>query len=379
MRTIATIRRQAAQLLQLARDLFRRFPAETVRILAAAAGSLACQVIALLGLYAYLKALEQNQALLGLPARESPLLFAMMAVATLLLLLGFSLLEYRANLAILTLTRHYQNLGTAEALTLASRLPHWFAPEREPHISTRYLRQMLSVDVHHRSRLARMLLLGIIPAARLFLCGIALLYLNLQFSLLILLAVGLPVAGLYSVGRKVADTITTREAGSPPAFLTQREVLEKSWKEGVPLAADAIDWDMTLGPPDSRYRQYFRRLRAKSYGTFLINSANTVGIMVLVLALGIWTLVIGNGNWSLWLTYLVVLRYFLSSLRSTAQSLVTATRYLRQSQRFTAFLAAASAAAASADPRLAHCPDSIARAFRGDGAALVGDDELDDD
>jgi len=379
MRSLATIRRQGAQVVRLAGDLFRLFPADSARILVCAAGSLACQVLALAGLYAYLKALEANGVLLGYPARESPLLFALAAGATLLLLLGFTLLEYRANIAILRVTRCYQNMGTAQALSLSSQLPHWFAAEDEPRISTRHLRQIVSVDVHHRSRLARVLLLGIIPAARLVLCGMALLYLNLQFSVLILLAVGLPVVGLYSVGRRVADTITTRETGSPPAFLAQRDLLEKSWQAGKPLAPEAFDWDTALGPPDSRYRQYFRRLRAKSHGTLLINMANTVGIMVLVLAIGVWTLLAGQGNWSLWLTYLVVLRYFLSSLRSTAQSLVTATRYLRQSQRFSAFVAAAESATSAADPRAVPCPESVARAFKGDGAGPIGDDDLDDD
>ena len=76
MRTLATLRRQALQLGRLTADLFRQFPADIARILAAAAASLACQVVALLGLYAYLKALELNQSLLGLQARESAPLFA---------------------------------------------------------------------------------------------------------------------------------------------------------------------------------------------------------------------------------------------------------------------------------------------------------------
>lgn len=379
MRTFATIGRQILQLRRLAADIFREFPADTLRIVAAAAGSLACQVVALVGLYAYLKALEQNQALLGYPARESVLLFAVIASVTLLLLVGFTLLEYRANIAILGVARRYQDMGTREALSLSSQLPQWFATSNEPHISTRHLRQIVSVDVHHRSRLARVLLLGIIPAARFVLCAVALLYLNPQFSVVILFAVGLPVAGLYSVGRRVADTITIRESGSPPAYLAQRDLLAKSWEAGVPLATGAIDWDSSLGQPDSRYRQYFRRLRAKAFGTFLINIANTVGIMVLVLALGVWTLVAGKGNWSLWLTYLIVLRYFLSSLRSTAQSLVTATRYLRQSQRFSAFLAAAADAVNSDHPRAVPCPEAIARAYKGDGVAPVDDDDLDDE
>lgn len=367
------------QVRRLAADIFRRFPKDTAWILAAATGSLVCQVVALVGLYAYLKALEQNQVLLGYPARESPLLFGVIASVTLLLLIGFTLLEYRANIAILRVTRDYQHMGTREALSLASHLPQWFAAENESHVSARHLRQLVSVDVHHRSRLARVLLLGIIPAARLVLCTLALLYLNPQFSVLILFAVGLPVAGLYSVGRKVADTMTTREAGTPRAFLAQRNLLAHSWEEGAPLPEGSIDWDTALGSPDSRYRQYFRRLRAKAFGTFLINMANTVGIMVLVLALGVWTLIVGKGNWSLWLTYLLVLRYFLSSLRNTAQSIVAGTRYLRQSQRFTAFLAAATSAVNSGHPGDVPCPSHIASAFKGESSALDGDDDLDDD
>jgi hypothetical protein len=379
MRSIATIGRLTLQVRRLAMDIFRQFPGDTVRILAAASGSLGCQVVALLGLYAYLKALAQNEALLSYPARESPLLFGIVATTTLLLFIGFTLLEYRANMAILRVTRRYQHLGAREALSVSSQLPHWFAAENEPHISMRHLRQIISVDVHHRSRLARLFLLGIIPAARLVLCALALFYLNAQFTVLILFAVGIPVAGLYSVGRRVADSITTRETGSPPAFVMQRDLLDKSWEEGTPLLPGAIEWDTSLGQADSRHRQYFRRLQARTYGAFLINIANTVGIMVLVLALGFWTLLAGKGDWSLWLTYLIVLRYFLASLRATAQSVVRATRYLRQSQRFTAFLAAATAAANSPYPETAPCPESIARAFKGDESAQVGDDELDDD
>lgn len=366
------------QVQRLTVDIFLRFPGDTVKILAAAGGSLACQAVALLGLYAYLKALAQNQALLDYPARESPLLFGLVAAATLVLLIGFTLMEYRANLSILRISRRYQHMGTREALTLSSQLPHWFDASNDPHISTRHLRQIVSVDVHHRSRLSRLILLAIIPAVRLVLCLAALLYLNLQFSVFILFAVGLPVAGLYSVGRKVADSITTRESGSQPAYPLQRKLLERSWQDNLPLMPDAITWHTSLGHSGSRFRQYFKRLNAKIYGTFLINIANTVGIMVLVCALGFWTLWAGRGDWSLWLTYLIVLRYFLSSLRSMAQLIVRATRYLRQSQRFTTFLAVAADAVDSGNPLAVPCPEHVAMAFKGDVVTPLGDEDDDD-
>jgi len=376
---IATTRRYVLQVYRLARDIFQRFPTDTLRILGAGAASLACQAFALAALYAYLRALEQNGSLLGLAARASPLLFALVAGVTLVLLIGFSVLEYRANTAILRLSRQYQNLGTGEAVALSSKLPHWFSGEGAHTISTRHLRQILSIDVHHRSRMARVLMLAIIPAARLLLCAGVLLYINPEFSLVILIAVGIPVAGLYSVGRKVADTITIREMGAPPAFLKQRELLEDHWERGTPLAAADIDWETTLGTADSRYRQFFRRLRAKAHGTFLINIANTVGIMVLVVALGFWILQAQQGNWSLWLTYLVALRYFLSSLRSTAQSVVSSTRFLRQTQRFTAFVDAATLAVSSGNPRTVPCPEHVAQAYKGGSSSAVSDDDDDDD
>ena len=378
-RRLVRSRRFTLQIYTLFRDVFRHFRAATVRILVSSAASLACQAFALLTLYVYLRALEHNELLLGFVPRESPQLFMLVALASLLLLGGYALLEYRTNIAILSLCRHYQSLGTAEALALSSKLAHWFSADDENHISVRHLRQMLSVDVHHRSRMARVLLLGIVPAARLILCMVALLYLNWQFSVLILFAVGIPVAGLYSVGKKVADTITIRETGAPAVFPVQRDLLDSSWEQNTPVVAGAIDWETTLGHADSRYRQYFRRLRAKAHGTFLINIANTVGIMVLVMALGFWVLDEQQGNWSLWLTYLVVLRYFLASLRSTAQSVVKSTRFLRQTQRFTAFLAAAGAAAVLSDPSSAPCPKTVAQAFQGTGNRVDLDDDDDDD
>ncbi|HEY6131936.1 MAG TPA: hypothetical protein VIV27_07950, partial [Halioglobus sp.] len=234
MRGLETTRRFIVQVYSLGKDIFHRFPSDAAGIFLSSAASLACQACALLALYAYLKALENNAAILGYPSRESLPLFAIVAIVTLVLLVGFSLLEYRTNLQILRLCRRYQNMGIAEALALSSQLPHWFAADNDHYISIRHLRQILSVDVSHRSRMVRVLLLAVVPAARMVLSAIVLLYLNPQFSILILFAVGLPVLGLYSVGRNIADTITVLETGSPPAFLKQRELLERNWAEGTP-------------------------------------------------------------------------------------------------------------------------------------------------
>jgi hypothetical protein len=378
-RAIAASRRYSLEVYKLGRDIFQRFPKEIIRILVAGSASLICQIVALAALYIYLRALENNTAVLGLASRESLLLFGVIAGLTLILLIAYSLLEYRVSTAILNLCRHYQSIGTGEALALASVLPHWFAGPAAQKVSTRHLRQILATDVYHRTRMTRVLLLALIPTARLVLCAGALLYINPQFSLVILFAVGIPVAGLYSVGRKVADTITIRESSSPAVFLQQRDLLERSWAQGAPLTTVDIDWETTLGLADSRYRQYFRRLRAKAFGTLLINTANTVGIMVLVSALGFWLINAQQGNWSLWLTYLVALRYFLSSVRSIAQSVISSTRFLRQTQRFTAFMAAATQAVHSGNPAAVPCPVSIAKAYQGDSKSVVDDDDDDDD
>jgi hypothetical protein len=376
---LAAARRFVLQVYRLGRDIIQRFPAEMLRILVAGGASLACQGFALAALYAYLRALENNGSLLGLAARTTPLLFLLVAGATLVLLIGFALLEYYVTTAILSVTRRYQNLGTGEVMALSSRLPHWFSGDGVHTISPRHLRQLIAVDVHHRSRMARILMLAMIPAARLVVCALALLYLNPEFSLVILLAVGIPVAGLYSVGRKVADTITIREMGSPPVFQQQREILDKHWAQGAPLDAADIEWETTLGQPDSRFRLFFRRLHAKAHGAFLINMANTVGIMVLVVALGFWILNARQGNWSLWLTYLVALRYFLSSMRRTAQAVISSTRFLRQTQRYCAFIDAATLAVNSPDPRAVPCPEHVAQAYKGASSGAVSDDDDDDD
>lgn len=375
VRRLGVYLRQVYRLLQ---DVRRRYPGSVVTIVLASAGSLACQATTLLALYAYLRALQHDTPLLGMAARDSLPLFLLVAAVTLLLLVAHSLLEYRAGSAILRLSRRYQSEGTSEALALASALPHWFAEGDARRISMAHLRQLLSVDVSHRSRLVRVALLSVIPAARLVLCTIALLWLNPVFSVVVVAAAGLPVLGIYAVGRKVADSITVREAGSPPVFPQQRRRLHDSWQRGLPLRPDELSWESTLGPEDSRFRQYYRRLQAKIQADFLVSSANTVGIAVLIIALGLWVLRAPEGNWSLWLTYLVVLRYFLSSLRNFVRLLVRSTRFLRQTQRFARFVAAAALAVAQPDPAAVKCPQPVAAAFKGDRKALDDDDEDDD-
>lgn len=378
-RLVAASRGYLLQVSRLGTDIFQRFPVATIKILVAGGASLACQVFTVAALYIYLKALEGNEAIVGLASRDSPALFAVVAVVIFILLNGFAVLAYRANIATLSLCRQYQNMGTQEALSLAGKLPHWFLAINEQHISERHLRQLLAIDVHHRSRLARLLILSIIPAARLIVCTAALFYINPGFSALILIVVGIPILGLYSVGQRVADTITTRETPSASVFKQQRLLLDKSWKQKSPLLPREIDWEVTLGQPDSRYRLYFRRLRAKAQGVFLIDAANTLGIMVLVLSLGFMVMNEQQNNWSLWLTYMVALRYFLSSLRSISQSVIRSARFIRQSQRFTEFVSSATRAMHSPDPCAAPCPKHVCEAFKGNSASSTNGEDLDDD
>lgn len=376
---LSTSRRFGLLLLAMARDICRRFPGGVIRILLAAGLSLACQAAVLLVLFKYMNALETQALLLGYPARTSVTLFVLVAGAVLLLFVGFSLMEYRANLAAINLSREYQNQGTGEALSLFSRLPHWFNEARDPHISVRHMRQILAIDVHHLSRMCRVLMLAIIPAARLLLCAFGLFYIDPQFSALIILAVGVPVAGLYSVGRRVADTITSREAQQPQLFQHQKQLLADTWAQEESFTAEQVDWEVTLGDSESRFRQYFRRLRAKAHGLFLVNVANGLGIMVLIMALGVGVLTGKQGEWSLWLTYLIALRYFLSSLSTVARTVVKSTRYIRQVERFSNLMAAAGLAAASADPAASPCPASVAAAYGGDGDTAILDDDDDED
>lgn len=371
------IRRYFSIVYQLGADIFGRFPAATLKILAASGASLVCQILALGLLFAYVRALESNELLYGFTPRTSASLFAIIASASVFLFLGFALLEYRSNIAILGLCRRYQNLGTQEALSLSSKLPHWFTPGNGVWISTGHLRKILSVDVHHRSRMSRIIMRAVIPAIRLVLSAIAVLYINLHFSVLIFLIIGVPIAGLYFVGRKIADTITSREMASQNVFQDQMSLLSKSWEGKTHISLEEVNWEMALGGANSRPRLYFRRLRAKVLGKLLINTANTLGIMVLILSLGFWMLQEPQSNWSLWLTYLIALRFFLSSLNRVAQAVIQSTRFNRQVRRFMAFHNAATWAVAQPDPLLIPCPDDIAASYRGSVDVGFDDDEED--
>jgi ABC-type multidrug transport system fused ATPase/permease subunit len=362
----SSIWRYLALIHHLGRDLYRHFPQDTLRILVANAASLGCQILALAILFVYVGALEGNGALYGFASRTSMTLFAVVAISTVTLFFAFAWLEYRSNIAILALSRSYQNLGAQEALALASRLPHWFAAENGPQISSRHLRQILSIDVHHRSRMARILMRAAVPIVRLMISAAAIIYISPQFSVLILIIIGVPVAGLYWVGRRIADTISSREIATQQVYQEQARILSKSWKSGTHLLPEEIDWEATLGQPESRHRLYFKRLRAREFGKLLINTANTLGILVLVLSLGFWVINEQQGNWSSWLTYLVALRYFLSSLGRVAQSLVQSTRYNRQVRRFMDFVTAAKMAVKRADFPDVPCPESVVRAYQGD-------------
>ena len=157
------IRRNLAVAYGLVADLYRHYPREAFSILAGGAASLGCQIVALGLLFIYVDALEAGKILHGQDPRESVGLFITVACSIGILFFGYALLEYRSNLATLRLCRSYQDIGARDAILLASRLPHWFDENENASISRRHLRRLLSVDVHHRSRMARSLLRVVVP------------------------------------------------------------------------------------------------------------------------------------------------------------------------------------------------------------------------
>lgn len=378
-RAIFASRRYYALVLGLGVDIFKKYPSRTIKIIVSSALSLAFQLLALGLLFRYVGALESNELFYGFTPRTSIGLFALVTVATAIFFFGFAALEYRANLAIIALCRRYQKQGVQEALAISSKLPHWFQDGSSDHISGRHLRQILSVDVSHRSRMARLLMRAFIPFVRLILSAAVVLYLNLQFSLLIFVVIGIPIAGLYLVGKRIADTITSRETGPQSAYREQSELLSRSWEAKTHIVPDEITRELALGGADSQQMLYYKRLRAKIFGQLLINAANTLGIMVLVLSLGYWMLQEGQTNWSVWLTYLIALRYFLSSLTRVAQAIIQSARFSRQVRRFTEFLAAGKVAAHSPDPLAVPCPPHVISAYRGNSNGVPDDDDFEDE
>ena len=235
------------------------------------------------------------------------------------------------------------------------------------------------MDVSHRSRMARVLMRAFIPFVRLILSAAVVLYLNPQFSLLIFVVIGIPIAGLYLVGKRIADTITSRETSSQSAYREQSELLSRNWEAKTHIIPDEVSRELALGGADSHQMLYYTRLRAKIFGQLLINAANTLGIMVLVLSLGYWMLQEGQTNWSVWLTYLIALRYFLSSLTRVAQSIIQSARFSRQVRRFTEFVAAGKIAVQNPDPLASPCPQHVVVAYRGNASGVPDDDDFDDE
>jgi len=378
-RAIFASRRYYALVWGLGADIFEKFPVRTVKILVSSALSLVFQLLALGLLFRYVGALESNELFYGFTPRTSIELFALVTVATAGFFFGFAALEYRANLAILALCRRYQKQGVREALAISSKLPHWFEDGSSDHISGRHLRQILSVDIAHRSRLARVLMRAFIPFVRLILSAAVILYLNPQFSLLIFVVIGIPIAGLYLVGKRIADTISSRETSPQSAYREQSEMLARSWEAKTHIIPDEISRELALGGAESQQMLYYKRIQAKIFGQLLINAANTLGIMVLVLSLGYWMLQEGETNWSVWLTYLIALRYFLSSLTRVAQAIIQSARFSLELRLFTEFVEAGRVAVQSPDPLASPCPPHVILAYRGNGRGVPDDDEFDDE
>ncbi|MFT7626346.1 MAG: ABC-type multidrug transport system fused ATPase/permease subunit [Myxococcota bacterium] len=304
------------------RDGVMRHRTQIARAIALEGIAIACQLGGLFVLFRYATSLENPGnalARFGVDPRGSMALVAVVGLLVTCLLSAYAWLSYRAMTVALEVRAAHEELCMRRGLVYCSRLPSAQFPQStrlrtDGLLSTGAVREARAV-----ARILDLLVRAVRQGGSVVIFLVALIYVSPLLSLGVLLISGFGVARLYAVNRAQARMSYAADA-TLQAAAKERKGLMKSASAEHPLEADSPALEAAFEAGYSRqYVDRFLELdRAKLRHTLWMELLAGLSIVLIVIASGVG---IVSGSWSLTrlLSYIVLLRYFLSSLRKVGK------------------------------------------------------------
>ncbi len=294
-----------------------------------------CQIGAFNILFGYANALEHDRSVsafgMELATRSSALLLVAAAIGSFSLLSAYGYVVYHSGLRLIDWRREYEEFCQKRFVLLASQLPHPSMPTASRMLAEGTLERMARSGPRGCGRVLQLLLTMLLPAARLLACVVVMVFVSALFSLIVaaLLAVGLLF--LHRVNRAAAETSRAYAHHGPRAEATRRRLLERTWRSPAPIADSdrAANEALSGGEVASALDAYFRRYVHAEESALVINGLTAVALLTVALAGGTGVLS-GAWSWSVFLLYLLALRFFMTSLMQVGRGLTRASRFYPQ-------------------------------------------------
>jgi len=325
------------------RDALLRYKKPIAKTVMASGAGLLCQLAALGIVFAYAKALESDKTitLLGyvFSARSSVTLLIAAALSGFLLLVMFAILDYVSTIDSIKLRRRYEEFCSKRVYVLTSRLPHPSSPKANRMLAEETLGNGVRKDARYCGRLLKFLLNAILPLGSIVVYTIALFYISVLFSSIIFLLLSISLIFLYKINTAAAQTSHLTERHASTASSEGRRLLRRTSESAAPI--NYTDKAMTYIFSDGAVGRYldifFSRFVIKGKSRLTINILTAFSMLSVILFAGT-VLILGKWSWSIFIAYLVVLRYFLTSLGKIGSIMTQTSRIYPQIRRYYEFV-----------------------------------------
>ncbi|RMH88589.1 MAG: hypothetical protein D6681_14715 [Calditrichaeota bacterium] len=327
----------------LGRDALWRFRKPVLTVVAGNAAGLFCEFAAYKVLFHYARAVEQDNLIeimgITLWHPTSPQALILTAVATLVLLGLSGVFIYAAGKTTILLWRMYQEFCTERAYALVSYLPHPACELANQYLSLTALAKLGRRQAHYCGRLVRLAARMLLPVGRMLISGAVLFIINPLFSGIIFLLLCAAQIFLHRNNMAAAQASHRFERHSPEASRQRERFLKAIWLSAAQLTPDApLIRGIFSSKPVRKYQDaYFGRFISIEKTRLLLNSLTSVSIVLILIIAGVGA-ISGAWSWSIFLAYLVALRYFLRSLMAVGAGVTRGSRFYPQVNEYYRFV-----------------------------------------
>ena len=298
-------------------------------------------------LFRYVQTIEKGEMvnLLGttiVPKESFPLLIGV-AVGTGLLFLVASIFNYRSRISSLRIAREYEVFCSQRIVTSIAESHAGTLLDENPQLLRAWRKAMVK-DSRYGGKAAILFSNSIIHLGKFFVSFFFMLYVDVVLTLVLLLIITPLVLLLRRLSGRVVFLTRRREDGLSDYILRKKHLIHEQLR---PEAERAADWQKEYeeGPIANYHGAYYGQLKQLAKNDLAITGFIAIFAVVIVLLAGNLVL-FGSLSWTIFVAYMVALRFFFNSLQGMNGIMKRASRfydYLQHYQRVLAQLRGAQA------------------------------------
>ncbi len=310
------------------RDVVTRYRNQIVMTLVADGVRLVSKLGAFAVILGYAHALEKNRVLTlwNYPhdTRTSLVILLTVAVSAFVLLVIAAVSSYYATLIAVKLTRNYEEFCAQRVLVLAAHLPHPSCPAAN---------RLLVEDnvVKERERLARLcgrfvnLILNALPPLGAVAIAVVVLFcISYVFTFIVFILSLAVICLFHDLITATLNGVHVSKGNNAAIAMEKRQLYQRIWDAPAPISYSdpalikAYDDGETSKSLDTYYGRRFIARAKLHFAVNLLIAFSMLSIIVIA-GMGIRT---GVWNWSIFMAYIVALRYFFSGLSQVTNFLI---------------------------------------------------------